>query len=48
MRPGYSSTPCVAEYGESNPTWITVRSLIAALGLSVAEFGRELDAGQRR
>jgi hypothetical protein len=36
------------EYGESNPTWTTVRALIAALGLSVAEFGRELDARQRR
>ena len=36
------------EYGESNPTWTTVRALVEALGLSVAEFGRELDARQRR
>jgi transcriptional regulator with XRE-family HTH domain len=36
------------EYGQSNPTWTTVRALITALGLSVAEFGRELDARQRR
>jgi transcriptional regulator with XRE-family HTH domain len=31
------------EYGESNPTWTTVRAVTAALGLSIAELGSALD-----
>ena len=36
------------EYGQSNPTWTTVRALAAALDISLADFGRELDARQPR
>ncbi len=32
------------EYGQSNPTWTTVRTLAAALGISLAELGRQVDA----
>ena len=31
------------EYGESNPTWSTVRALAAALDISLAELGRQID-----
>jgi transcriptional regulator with XRE-family HTH domain len=32
------------EYGESNPTWTTVRALAKALDTSLAQLGREIDA----
>ena len=32
------------EYGQSNPTWTTVRTIAAALGISLAELGRQIDA----
>jgi transcriptional regulator with XRE-family HTH domain len=35
------------EYGQSNPTWTTVRTLVAALGISLTDLGRHLDARQR-
>lgn len=31
------------ERGETNPTWVTVRRLTAALGLSMAELGQAVD-----
>jgi transcriptional regulator with XRE-family HTH domain len=31
------------EYGESNPTWTTVRSVAAALEISIEELGRAID-----
>lgn len=31
------------EYGQSNPTWTTVRAVAAALDISLAELGREID-----
>lgn len=32
------------EYGQSNPTWKTVRTVAAALDISLAELGRQIDA----
>ncbi len=32
------------EYGQSNPTWTTVRTIAAALGISLAELGQQIDA----
>jgi transcriptional regulator with XRE-family HTH domain len=34
------------EYGQSNPTWTTVRAIVAALGIPLTEFGRRIDARQ--
>lgn len=31
------------EYGQSNPTWTTVRTVAAALDISLAELGRQID-----
>ena len=31
------------EYGQTNPTWTPVRAIAAALGVSLAELGREID-----
>jgi transcriptional regulator with XRE-family HTH domain len=31
------------EYGQSNPTWTTVRTLADALDLSLSDLGRALD-----
>jgi transcriptional regulator with XRE-family HTH domain len=31
------------EYGQSNPTWTTVRALAAALDISLAQLGRQVD-----
>jgi transcriptional regulator with XRE-family HTH domain len=36
------------EYGQSNPTWTTVRALAAALEISLAELGRQVDARRAR
>jgi transcriptional regulator with XRE-family HTH domain len=36
------------EYGQSNPTWTTVRRITAALGISITELGQALDAGPHR
>jgi transcriptional regulator with XRE-family HTH domain len=36
------------EYGQSNPTWTTVRTLASALGISLTDLGRELDARRTR
>jgi transcriptional regulator with XRE-family HTH domain len=30
------------EYGETNPTWTTVRAVAAELGISIEELGRAL------
>jgi transcriptional regulator with XRE-family HTH domain len=35
------------EYGQSNPTWTTVRAITAALGVSITELGHALDAERR-
>jgi transcriptional regulator with XRE-family HTH domain len=31
------------EYGQSNPTWTTVRALAVALDVSLAELGRRVE-----
>jgi transcriptional regulator with XRE-family HTH domain len=31
------------ERGETNPTWLTVRAVVAALGVSLKEVGSALD-----
>lgn len=35
------------EYGETNPTWTTVRAIADALGLSISELGAALDRHSR-
>jgi transcriptional regulator with XRE-family HTH domain len=35
------------ERGQSNPTWTTVRRIVAALGLTFAQFATELDRHER-
>jgi transcriptional regulator with XRE-family HTH domain len=32
------------EYGQSNPTWTTVRRLAGALDISLSDLGRAVDA----
>jgi transcriptional regulator with XRE-family HTH domain len=32
------------EYGQSNPTWTTVRAVAAALDVSLVELGRRIEA----
>lgn len=34
------------EYGQTNPTWTTVRALATALDISLAQLGKEIDAQQ--
>jgi transcriptional regulator with XRE-family HTH domain len=36
------------EYGQSNPTWTTVRAIGAALGISMTELGQAVDAGRHQ
>jgi transcriptional regulator with XRE-family HTH domain len=31
------------EYGQSNPTWTTVRAIVAALEIPLEEFARHID-----
>lgn len=34
------------EYGQSNPTWTTVRGITTALGLTIEELGRALSTDE--
>jgi transcriptional regulator with XRE-family HTH domain len=36
------------EYGQSNPTWTTVRALAVALEVSLAELGRQVEKRSSR